>query len=106
MWQEARSLKLFRFRLWIGSIELLSCAKKIRRPGRSSLTSFTLSLQRARLVRVCAASGGGAAFSRRDSESNEVRLQLGVLPQSLKSCWRGVFHMCMAPLLGRLSLVR
>lgn len=26
-----------------------------------------------------------------------VRLQLGVLPQSLKSCWRGVFHMCMAP---------
>eukprot|EP00439_Symbiodinium_sp_Y106_P046533 s3483_g5.t3 len=26
-----------------------------------------------------------------------VRLQLGVLPQSVKSCWRGVFHMCMAP---------
>ena len=44
---------------------------------------------------------GERGFRGGASESNEVRLQLGVLPQSVKSCWRGVFHMCMAPLLGR-----
>ncbi|CAE7422546.1 Aldh3a1 [Symbiodinium natans] len=26
-----------------------------------------------------------------------VRLQLGIFPQSMKSCWRGLFHMLMSP---------